>query len=171
MKRVVAIAALLGGVLGGGCIFSSKPMLPATVDASFGGGGNGDIDAGTATMNPGVDGGVAASDTSAPPLNDAGRGSTDAAASVDAGATGAVDNESACVPVDAGFMANDGGPGRDGGFVLRDGGAPCDPAAYRSDAGADARVDGGDAQTDVAGPVQGDGAPAADAPDGTGGRR
>lgn len=112
-------------VLGLGCVFGSRPILPSGTneqDGGFGGGGGADaavFDSGA--VAPSLDAGVAN-------FSDGGRGGEDAAE--------AQNDSLACVPVDAG----DGGG--DAGFAFRDGGGACDPARDNPhDAGADAAAD------------------------------
>ncbi|MBL8601659.1 MAG: hypothetical protein JNK72_07035 [Myxococcales bacterium] len=125
-------------VLGLGCVFGSRPILPTGAGDQDGGGivGGGGADAAafdSGAVAPSLDAGVSN-------FADGGRGGEDAAES---------QNDSlACVPVDAGDA------GGDAGFAFRDGGGACDPARDNPhDAGADAAAD-----------ARSDGA--ADAPDG-----
>lgn len=123
-------------LLSAGCIFGSRPILPAADT----------VDGGDLTVDSGTE--VRFDDAGATPTSaDAGRGWSDAGPS-------GVQDHAVCVPRDGG--AGDGG---DAGWVLRDGGEPCDPAINASDGGTadggaalrDATADGADASPDRVG--------------------
>ena len=124
MRSVLRRWCWVGVVLGAGCVFTSRPMIPLQDDDA----GNGFV------QSPSDAGRVAGGGV------DASTGLNSDASAMDAAFDGAPPNalDTHCKPV-----AADGG---DGGYLDPDG-SPCDPSVR--DAGRDGAVDASDGATDA----------------------